>query len=240
LDAEFDYKNFYNQHLNLELVVFLTQKSIPSHETKHQLIMNSCRRGHLDIVKYLLDTFNIDFEKDYLHYALEYAQLDVAEYLVERWNARDYKYASSPEYGCLYSCLEAVKYLVETFPNYDIRHDNNFALRKACAGGNLDVVKYIVERFNITADEILNPIYSSALQDAIIDDRLEVVEYLVDKFNLSIDNFFNDELELINVYSYIRVAQYIVKKFNVKPYQITSRNSLLTLLQYGVFKVSCV
>jgi ankyrin repeat protein len=242
LDAEFDYKNFSHQYLNLELVMFLTQKSIPSHETKHQLLMDSCKHGHLDIVKYLLDTFNIDFEKDYLHYALEYAHLDVAAYLVERWNARDYEHVSSPEYGCLYSCVEVVKYLVETFPNYDIRHANNLPLRKACTGGKLDVVKYIVEKFNITADEILNTIYYNALQDAILHDRLEVVEYLVDKFNLSLDNFLdvNGELELGDVHRYIRVAQYILKKFNVKPYQITSRKSLVTLLQYGVFKVSCV
>jgi ankyrin repeat protein len=241
LDAKFDYKNFSHQYLNLELVMFLTQKSNPSHQSLSLLIKESCKHGHLDIVKYLLDTFNIDFDKKYLHYALEFAQLDVAAYLVERWSARDYEHVSSPEHGCLYSCLEAVKYLVETFPNYDIRHDNNLPLRKACAGGNLDVVKYIVEKFNITVNEILNRIqHSSALQYATLHDRLEVVEYLVDKFNLSLDNFLNihGDLELKDVYRYIRVAQYIIKKFNVKPYQIRSKESFATLLQYGVFKVS--
>jgi Ankyrin repeats (3 copies) len=242
LDAKFDYNNFCSHHLNLELVVFLTQKSIPSHKKKHQLLMDSSRRGHLDIVKYLLDTFNIDFDEDIFYGALEFAQFDVATYLVERWNVREFIYESKYCFHRLIYNLDTVKYLVETFPNYDIRHDNNFALRKACAGGSLDAVKYIVEKYNITVEEILNVdwVEFSALQSAVLNDKLEVVEYLVDKFNLSLDNFFNEhgDLELGDVHRYIRVAQYIIKKFNVKPYQITSKESFVTLSEYGVFKVS--
>jgi ankyrin repeat protein len=187
LDAEFDYTNFSHQHLNLELVVFLTQKSKPSYHDAGGLLSTSCNFGHLDIVKYLLDTFNIAFDENFLYVALRNSHLDVAAHLVERWNVCNYEHVSSPKYG-LYSCLNVVKYLVETFPNYDIRHDNNLALRDACKHGHLDIVKYIVERCNITVEEILSVdgVKFSALQEALMGNRLQVVAYLVDKFNLSI------------------------------------------------------
>jgi ankyrin repeat protein len=188
LDAEFDYKNFSHQYLNLELVVFLTQKSKPSYHDARGLLSTSCSFGHLDIVKYLLDTFNIAFDENVLYVALRNSHLDVAAYLVERWNVCKYEHVSSPKHGCLYYCLDVVKYLVETFPNYDIRHDNNLALRDACKHDHVYIVKYIVERCNITVEEILSVdgVKFSALQEAVMGNCPQVVGYLVDKFNLSI------------------------------------------------------
>ena len=64
---------------------------------------------------------------------------------------------------------------------------NNFAFRVVCQRGLLEVVKYLVENFNLTIDDVRSD-NNFALRHASVNRHSEVVTYLANTFNLTIDD----------------------------------------------------
>jgi ankyrin repeat protein len=86
-------------------------------------LRNAARGGHLETVKYLVETFNLT---------------------VQDVRSRDNEALRYAAYG---GHLETVRYLIETFnlTVQDVR--NNEALRWATSNSRLEVVRYLLEKF---------------------------------------------------------------------------------------------
>jgi hypothetical protein len=81
--------------------------------------------------------------------------------------------------GYLYAC----RYIVDKF-QIDGRAVENYALRKASENGHIDVVKYLVERFQLTVEDA-QARSNYAFRHATCNGHLEVLKYLVDTFDLA-------------------------------------------------------
>ena len=136
------------------------------------LLIQACREGDLEKVKYLCEAgADIRSDDDYsVRLASYYGHLEVVKYLCEagadilsrdNWAVR---YAS---YNCHY---EVVKYLCEA--GADIRSDDDFTVRWASENGHLEVVKYLCE----AGADFRN---NYAVRYASANGHLEVVEYLI-------------------------------------------------------------
>ena len=75
-------------------------------------------------------------------------------------------------------------YVLETYEwKYDIRENDNYALRFACDNGHLETFKYLVEKFNLTIEDVRT--YDNyALRWVCGNGHLETVKYIVNKFDI--------------------------------------------------------
>jgi antitoxin component HigA of HigAB toxin-antitoxin module len=151
----------------LEMIKFLVgiyRLTIDDLRTDDNIILlSSCEYGHLEIVKYLINTFDLKVE--------DTKGIDDHDAL---------------QISCATGHLEIIKFLVDTFKltAKDIKSYNNSALRLSCTHGHLEVVKYLVDTFKLTAEDARSN-SNFALHWAYRNNHLEVVKYLIDTFKLT-------------------------------------------------------
>ena len=142
-------------------------------------------RGHLKIVKYLIDNgANINSENDdipALLMASYRGHLEIVKYLVGKGadvNIKDQNGTTALINASGQGHIEIVKYLVGKGADVHTKNiEGKTALLWASDNGNLDIVEYLVE--NGANINIKNEDGKTALDIAIIEDRYtEVIEYL--------------------------------------------------------------
>ena len=110
----------------------------------------SCRNGHLEVVKWLVETFDdIDVHaenEEAFILSCVHGYLEIAKWLFETFGDIDV-HANNDEafrYSCSYGHLEIVKWLVKTFDDIDVHIHNEEAFRRSCETGQLEVAKLLI------------------------------------------------------------------------------------------------
>ncbi|POM78140.1 TKL protein kinase [Phytophthora palmivora] len=148
----------------------------------------AARRGHLDVVEYLVD-LGVDIDKQDsngntpLLLAARWGKLDVVQYLVEEGADIEIQNKSGRTpliWAALNDHLDVVKYLVEqgAFKEKAEEFDNT-PLMHAAGHGHLDVVRYLVEQGVDKDKRDCNN--HTALMWAVVNCRPDVVKYLVEQ-----------------------------------------------------------
>lgn len=118
-----------------------------------RLIHHACERGHVEIVKLLLD--KVDLESvEYngrrpIHYACIHGNVEIVKMLLDKVNLEtaDNIYWKPIHYSCLEGHVEIVKILLDRV-NIEAKDGRNFRpIHFACFGNHLEVVKLLVDGF---------------------------------------------------------------------------------------------
>jgi ankyrin repeat protein len=194
---EFDrFKNLSMDDLNKELV-------------------QACKLGYLDAVKYLIESDQLKQNANFFDYAeydssisgllMEVAfneDLDILQYLytstpLKDSNALDYYLSNSLHQTCAFDKIEAVKFLL-TSPSLSrhaqIDSDDGKALKYACHHNNISIVEYL-----LTSPELKQKAFiSDRLWHDIDSNNLPLIKYLLKHTHYS---YLSSALDLICIYA---------------------------------------
>ena len=155
------------KHNHLDIVKLLAsirgKYEIDISRNGYAAFRSACEYGSLDVVKFLLQTYNINVhsKNEYaFQLACENGHLDVVKLLVENY---EIKINAQDDYALRWACkngfLEIVKFLLSLSTNSLFKDNNslfkinphakdNYAFRWACKEENADVADYLADRFN--------------------------------------------------------------------------------------------
>jgi hypothetical protein len=159
---------------------------------------------HLEIFRYLVETFNLKITPSIFNHACKHCHIDVVRHIVEKYVIEPFSCAAFIG-ACAYGRLETAKYLVDAFwlIDLDVKSSNNMALRLANHRMHFSVVEYLLDTFNYTRSEV------KILQNTLFFHRwiyydLNLYERIVKKYNLIVNDYYllmivcrNRELELL-------------------------------------------
>jgi ankyrin repeat protein len=147
----------------------------------------SAMLGNLDIIKFLVDRYNIDLNENdniVLLLSAKYGHLDIVKYLVELYNTkhgtRDVNIKDYNRAICWASKnghLHIIKYFIEEsgLTGIDIHADYEEALQQSAKYGHLEVVQFLVEQgANIYIEDGIVFHFSA------MNNHLEVVKFLIE------------------------------------------------------------
>ena len=168
----------------------------------------ACEHGHLDIVKYLLET--LPYTEDYidnkdssghtaLHLACKHGHLEVIKYLLAQGSdpkGKNFSRQTALHLACQHGHLEIVTYFLETLPLTEDYIDNkdssgHTALHLACKHGHLEVIKYLLAQGSDPKGK--NFSQQTALHLACQHGHLEIVTYFLETLPLTEDYIDNKD-----------------------------------------------
>ena len=153
-------------------------------ENANFFLRKACEKGHIEIVKYLLNQFkkrgdNIRSNLTHcLNYSSQTGHLELVKYLIEQGADIQNDYNFPLRWAASHGHLETVKYLVES--GCDIHALNNCALRWSTEDGHLEIVKYLIENGANTVALYVNEDEENYIEEARKKGHKAVVEYLED------------------------------------------------------------
>jgi hypothetical protein len=151
------------------------------------------RDGDFDIVRYFLEKYPFEYEKqlpnDVISWASRYGNLEFIKYIVEKGEKI---LNNAISWASLGGHLEVIKYLIEKGGKIGID-----SIKNASLGGHLKVIKYLIEKGGIITDD--------AIPYASKNGHLEVIKYLIEKGGKITDNGIlyaskNGHLEVIKYF----------------------------------------
>lgn len=122
----------------------IEEKGVNIHMCNDQLFRWACRRGNLELAKYLVEKgAYVHTESEYaLVYSIINNHMNVVKYLVEEKNADITVHGNETlREAVKYNRLDIVKYLVER--GIDFRQHDNLALRSATQSGYTEIADYL-------------------------------------------------------------------------------------------------
>jgi ankyrin repeat protein len=190
-------------------ILYAIDKGIDIDKDGEMLLMNSCSRGHLNILKVLVDK-GFDLTKietsnafaGPLGNASKNGHLDIVKFLLEQG------YDINGDNGCAIASsianghYDIFKYLIDKGASLDIKHQD--ILKYAIDSGNFDIVSYLLGNgFNIPDDKK----YEYFENVAIHSRNPKLVKYIFDKAKIKIKNNqilfdsikYNGEFEIIKL-----------------------------------------
>jgi hypothetical protein len=170
-----------------------------SKEVDRDIILTGFREtaenGHLEILKWLKETFNItekDAKTNYneaFRQAARYGNLEVLKWLKETFNITNEEAKIKSNFAFRYAAqnghLHVLIWLKETFDitEKQAKIFNNFAFRLAAENGHLHILKWLKENFNITKEDAKsNKKYT--FREAQYNHHIDVLEWLTCNFNI--------------------------------------------------------
>ena len=165
----------------------LTQKQL------NDVFINSCARGHLEIVIYLLTSADLK----------EHANIHAD-------NDEGFRLACANEH------LEIVKYLLTSADlkeHADIHAYNDYGFRLACENGHLEIVKYLLTSAELTEHADIHAENDLGFRSACYQGHLEVVKYLIIDMNIDKTNYIETYLNKNKDNKYV---QHAIELFNTR------------------------
>lgn len=142
------------------------------------VMITACRRGYLDIVKYLFETGRVDeelAEEDITEAALSSGNLELIKYLFDTVKVDVGIIDDDIEQACTDGDLELVKYLISKSED-DFSYIPKFILY-GVPSGNLELIKYLIS----LGGEEDSYQGGQVLLEAVRFSSLEVVKYLIEE-----------------------------------------------------------
>ena len=202
----------------------------------------ACQHDHLDIVKFLLPTANIDNPGLNMIFrcACENGSLRTAKFLLSFSNDSENDLAikingrenRAFKYSCFYGKLDVVKFLISKMEKSDLDQCMNIGFVYACEKGHLDVAEYL---FSIEEQlDDLDEIYRTACKNG----HLEIIKFLFsigkDKITMSDDFAFTIACENnhIDIMDYLLSLEKIdVNKNNNYAFKVSCKNGNLDIVK---------
>lgn len=196
-----------------ELIIELKKENYNYDPQYRQFAFNTCiKLGRLDLVKFFIEVeknINLNYNS-ILGDAAEYDQLEIFKYLVKNGANIDYAKNEALTDAVENNNFEFVKYLVEEcYANIDEKEDEeayyynyysecsgnyNYTIIIAAESGNIEIVNYLLNRFEFTITE-----YNNALLLSAENNHKEVVKSIIDS-RPEFNNIFKNLLQkIINV-----------------------------------------
>jgi hypothetical protein len=159
-------------------------KHINARYPRHLILRSACGGGHLEIARWLADTFEFNDLARFqaFRYACANNRLNVAQWLTsmlglslcDTWRL----YINTILVDvCVIGHLQVAQWLVKTF---GLTIDNTRAITESCENGHLHVVQWLVANFNPSINSI-----RLGLCVAYHSDHLELAGWLVATFGLA-------------------------------------------------------
>ena len=162
------------------------------------------RDGDFDIVRYFLEKYPLEYEKqlpdDVISWASRHGNLEFIKYVIENdifqkeysWNKEIKILNNAVSWASFGGHLEVIKYLIEKGGKIGID-----SIKNASLGGYLKVIKYLIGKGGIITDD--------AIAYASKNGHLEVIKYLIEKGGKITDNGIlyaskNGHLEVIKYF----------------------------------------
>ena len=142
----------------------------------------SCRNGHLEVAKWLVETFDdidVHVDDEYVfRWSCYNGQLEVVKWLIETFDDINVhiKNDDAFRWSCKNDQLEVVKWLIETFDDINIHVWDDYAFEWSCTRGHLGVSKWLIA---ITGDIRQND--DNYLKIANNTKLYNLVEYICDR-----------------------------------------------------------
>lgn len=178
-------------------------------------------------------------DNDILRYVICSGHVEILQWLVETFNltVEDVRSRRILNYAIETKVLEMIKYLVETFnlTVEDVRSNDNWILLTAAARGHLDVLRYLVETFKLTVNDVRSR-DNEALRMAASNGHLNVLRYLVETFNLNIQDVRSRDNEALQC-CHSNVLRYLIEKFNLKAGDINLMDKLKNAAAGGELEI---
>ena len=163
----------------------------------------ACWGGHLDVVKYLVDTCTCHYtpsnEFTPLDWAATNGRLEIVSYLAIAQNHDLTKESDNDtplHHAALNGHLEVVRFFIEDMscdPNCKGEYERT-PLHHASEGGHLNIVKFLVETHHCSNPLCLDKNMSTPLHRAAANSQVEVISYfaITQHCNLVIKDKYND------------------------------------------------
>lgn len=191
--------------------------------------------GHLNIIQYLVEEYNIEIRSYHLEIVCKKGYFDIIQYFINQSNdinnlinpERNHAFVESSASGN----LDIVKYLekfIVIIQNININRYYCNSLVKACEYGHLNIVKYFIEKGIDYDKEDRN----SFLYHAIDNNHIDIVKYLIEEYKIDLDNFNNIQmyggidnkldkyknyiLDNISKKGYINIIKYFIEECKIK------------------------
>ena len=190
--------------------------------TGHTMLHVACYKGHLNLVKYLIEHQQLDprlTDKDgnnSLHTAARNDQFQVIEYLVNQdcssLDVRNNHRATLLHTASQFGKITTVKFLTKTYsmdPDSKDIHDNS-PIYYAVVGGHMEVTSYFIEELGIKADAKFKG-GTTLLHIASELGHEEIVKYLVDRYNC--DPNITDEMHNSPIFLAVYCGQLQIVKY---------------------------
>ncbi len=167
----------------------------------NKVFINSCQKGHLEIVQYLLTSpdlkehANIHADNDLgFRLACENGYLEVVKYLLTSPDLKEHAdIHADNDYGFRLACargqLEVVKYLL-TSPNLkehaDIHANNDSGFRLTCNYGQLEIVKFLILDMSIEKTKYIKHYLKENQDNKCVKEAIEL--FKIREFNQKLNN----------------------------------------------------
>ena len=227
----------------------------------HDSLMLAAHWYMFDIIRYFIEYFNLNIgfirfnNCDVLAYAVDNENLEMIDYLVNRYNLnfqditldnrRSHSY-SPFHLALICNSVKIVHYFIDKFrPSLEeIRHSHdgfgNLSLKYSSMHGDLDTMKYIVETYNLTVNDIRgNDRSNYPLRKAVKYGNIKTVKYLVNTFNLTTEDIRsknNYALRKTPKRGCVKLIKFLMNTFHLTKEDVKTND--YEMIQYGLYKRS--
>lgn len=218
---------------NIDLFIILNKKGLL--KDKHKLLHHSCRRGHLNFIKWLLNDYNIDLRLDEntsIYECCTNGHLDIAKYLFEidnnilNFNGIDCVFSKA----CENKNLDIVQWLYKKISKPKKSSIERYAFQWCCDKNRLVTAQWLYN--------IWNPISTEILEDAFaISCRHGDIQFA--KWILSLDPTIDIAANYNNAFlnscseGFIEIAQWLLSLNQSILYNIDRENLFINTCRYG-------
>lgn len=191
------------------------------------VLINSCIKGRMNIVKYLVEKCNADVNINNNGFTPlmsacngEEEYLNIVKYLIKRGaniNQQSNNFKTALLYSISNEYCDTAEFLIKNGANLELRDDYNYTpLMRACDHEIFKMIKLLIDNgANVNpkikgmwSGQIINPLYI-----AILKNNLEIVKYLVENgANINFEYGRENLIQIANRKNFIEIEQYLIKK----------------------------
>ncbi|CAG9840981.1 unnamed protein product [Diabrotica balteata] len=187
---------------NLDLVKYIIDKGVNANTENRGFytpLTYATWYNHMHIVKYL-ETKKPEYMTDraignILKAASLSGDLEMVNYIFNRYGFNEYAFACAADYGF----LNIVKFYIQKNSSLQFHYNSLPILHRASRSGNLELVKYLIEKKNVPINTEFSIIRLTPLSLAILSGNLDLVKYFTEEKNVTIHNPYRYTLSSLSL-----------------------------------------